>query len=388
MTEFKERKRRFFEEINVEETLEFLKVSFLNKKLKVKYSLENTELSVTDFFDDSSVMIVTDADFAPVNDEIMAYGLIDKYVEFDFTVLEKTGAGYFHCSIRGGRRATTGRKDVRFKIKDNDVVATNFRISKYSIDVSSINIPTSIKVIIDQYASQNQRRSDVFNVNVFGVSDAILEHIRRTSKTLFIEDVTSDDSYAPANESFVDLKQILGHDFALCKKKYIEKGYKSVIIAPIIYITDNETSVPFAYIEMISKQRNFTMDDIITIKEESFNLVERIRNSNTMMIAVHQPVIDISRGGVRIRISDDNMKKSLIRAQGFVFDVLFKLQAPITIYGEVKFTGVDMDHNLLVGVSFAGNSSRKNEMKRFYEIMQPMEIEYKKRLIQQMKSGR
>jgi len=36
-------------------------------------------------------------------------------------------------------------------------------------------------------------------------------------------------------------------------------------------------------------------------------------------------------------------------------------------------------------VDFAGNSSRKDEMKRFYSIIQPMENEYRNRLIREMR---
>ncbi|MDI9424127.1 MAG: hypothetical protein QM472_04740, partial [Spirochaetota bacterium] len=69
----------------------------------------------------------------------------------------------------------------------------------------------------------------------------------------------------------------------------------------------------------------------------------------------------------------------------FVFDIVFKLQAPITIYGDIKFTFNDSAGNMYVGVDFAGNSSRKDEMKRFYSIIRPMEVEYKSRLIKEMK---
>jgi len=43
------------------------------------------------------------------------------------------------------------------------------------------------------------------------------------------------------------------------------------------------------------------------------------------------------------------------------------------------------EDNLIIGVDFAGNSSRKDEMKRFYSIIQPMEVEYRSRLIKEMR---
>lgn len=40
---------------------------------------------------------------------------------------------------------------------------------------------------------------------------------------------------------------------------------------------------------------------------------------------------------------------------------------------------------MYLGVDFAGNSSRKDEMKRYYSMVRPMEMEYKKRLMKEMK---
>ena len=53
----------------------------------------------------------------------------------------------------------------------------------------------------------------------------------------------------------------------------------------------------------------------------------------------------------------------------------------MTIYGEIKTTSTDAEGNLLLGVDFEGNSSRKDEMKRFYDVLKPMEVDYKAKLI-------
>jgi hypothetical protein len=136
---------------------------------------------------------------------------------------------------------------------------------------------------------------------------------------------------------------------------------------------------------MITKEKILTFDDVISMKDKTFKLVDRIRDANTALVEAKQQILDISKGGARLQIDNPDVKASLMKARGFVFDIIFRLQAPITVYGEVKFTGAEADNSLMVGVSFTGSSSRKDEMKRFYEIMQPMELAYKKKLILQMK---
>jgi hypothetical protein len=114
-------------------------------------------------------------------------------------------------------------------------------------------------------------------------------------------------------------------------------------------------------------------------------LIDRIRDANTLLVTVHQRIVDISKGGAKLCITDENLKKSILKSRGFIFDVVFKLQAPITMYGEIRATYVDDNGNLMVGVDFGGNSSRKGEMKRFQSILKPKEAEYKAKLLQSIK---
>jgi hypothetical protein len=118
----------------------------------------------------------------------------------------------------------------------------------------------------------------------------------------------------------------------------------------------------------------------------SFKLVDRIRDANTLLVSVHQSIIDISRGGAKLKITDNDLKKYIQKSRGFIFDIVFKLQAPMTIYGHIKTTSTDPEGNLLLGVDFEGNSSRKDEMKRFYDVLKPMEADYKSKLIKSMKN--
>jgi hypothetical protein len=217
------------------------------------------------------------------------------------------------------------------------------------------------------------------------MTDPILADIRKTGKSLFIEDLSRDECFTPINEDFIDMKEICGNEFPRYVMKMKEKGYVSAMIAPILYINEAEQSIPFAYISMMSKEKLYTFEDVITLKDKTFKLIDRIRDANTAFIETKQQILDISRGGARLKIDNPELRASMLKARGFVFDIVFRLQAPITMYGEIKFTAQEPDKSILVGLSFAGSSSRKDEMKRFFEIMQPMEIAYKKKLILQMK---
>ncbi|MFC1671088.1 DUF1577 domain-containing protein [Spirochaetota bacterium] len=384
-----QRKKREFEKFDgVEGIIKVLKEDFHNKKLHIRYTVDRYEIEINEFFEDNTVMVVTDSTYElDENNVISIYGLSVKYIEIDLEVLEVRGPGYFHCKIIGCRRAEKGRKDLRFKLDPDEVTSTNFKISQHNIDVSGYKIPTSIKVVLEQFQQSHSKMSDIVKVDVFNIDDRdiILGEMKKTGRSLLISNVSDPQSYKPLNDDFIDLKDLAGVDFKQYMKKYQERGYKSVLFVPIIYITPSESTVPFAYINLISKGEELGLDRVLELKDHSFRLVDRIRDANSQLIQVHQQIVDISRGGIKLKITDKNLMQAMTKARGFIFDIVFRLQAPITIYGEIKSTYSSEDGFLYVGVDFEGNSSRKEEMKRFYDILKPMESAYKNKLIKSLK---
>jgi len=379
-----QRKERDKEDLAInDEFITILKTQFLNKELHIKYTIDKKVVKINEFFEDNSLMLSTDPEFNP-GETIIIYGLLKKYFEIELKVEERRGPGYFKCRINWVNRAKNVREHLRLRLSSNMVVATNFRVSKHSIDVSQYKIPTSVKVILDQFQSKYSDLSDIVKINVLDYGDIIFNKIKKTKKTLYIEDVSNPESYKAFTDDFLDLTEILGDELDEYIKINVEKGYKSIIISPVIYITDENNSIPFAFIQLISKRENYAIDKVLEVKELSFNLVDRIRDSNTLLLQVHQSIVDISLSGAKLKISEENLKKYLLHSKGFIFDILFKLQAPITIYGEIKSTYYDNKGNMYVGIDFAGNSSREDEMKRFKSLLDPMIKEYKAEILKTM----
>jgi len=370
----------------VNDVIAILREQFNTRKIYIKYDVEKREVLINEYNPDNTLMIVTDP-YYKADGNIVIYGLSDKYIEVDLQILEELGPGYFKCKIASARRATEGRRDLRFKISPEDAVATNFRVSKHTIELSKFSIPTSIKVVLDQFQSANSRFADQFRIDVLGIDtkDVVLKTIKNTGKTLFIQDVSDAESYKALTDDFIDVAGTYGTELEKLIKRNIEKGLKSVIIVPVIYITEDEKSATFAYIQAVSRKDEMGIDKVIEMKDMSFKLVDRIRDANTLLVPVHQQIMNISRGGAKMKISNPDLKKYIHKSRGFVFDIVFKLQAPLTIYGEIKSTTSDSEGNLILGVDFEGNSSRKDEMKRFYSVLKPMEADYKSRLIKSIK---
>ncbi len=386
MITIKQRKDRAFDTLeSVGDVIELLKTKFKDRKLHLKYYINETEVQINEYLDDKSIMIVTDPGVKPENDAITIYGLMDKYIEIDLSVEKVQGPGYFKCGIKSIRKAKRGRRDLRFKISPDEAVATNFKVSKHTIDISSFKMPTSIKVLMDQFQSNNSRLGDIVRVEVLDQNDAVQNLIKKTGKILYIEDVTNRESYRSVDEDFLDLTENLKDELDIYINQNVGRGYKSIIISPLKYGSEGEKPITFGYIQVISKSEHFTSEKVDLIKDMTEQLIERIRDSNTILVSVSQQIVDVSKGGAKLRITDENLKKYLSISNGFIFDIVFKLQAPITIYGDIKFYNTDENGNLYIGVDFAGNSSRKDEMKRYYSFIKPLEVDYKNKLLKEMR---
>ena len=315
MLNIKQRKDRTFDDMNLtskDEVFKFIRSFLFNKPLLIKSAPDYGEAKFNEFLEDGTVMVVTHPEFQP-GKHFTLYSLLDKYTEIDLSIEETRGPGYFKCSIEKLKKAETIRKDIRFKVSSEEVTATNFKISKQTIDVSGYNIPTSIKVLLDQFESKNSKLSDIVKVDLLSSDDIILRHIKKTGETLFIEDTSNPESHKAVTDDFIDMKKLLGQDLNNYIKKNIEKGYKSIIISPVIYLTDSVNSIPFAYIQLISKTENFHIDKVLDIKDLIFKLIDRIRDANTVLIQKHQEILDISRTGAKLIITDENLKKYIIK---------------------------------------------------------------------------
>lgn len=138
------------------------------------------------------------------------------------------------------------------------------------------------------------------------------------------------------------------------------------MIVPIIYLGHDGASIPLGFIQLVSHDKKLGMDTALELKMMAFEMVDQMRDSNTMLISKRQSVADISRGGLRLVFTDPELKKFLVHQKGFSFDVVFKLQQPITVFSEIVWTGYTPSQDLAIGVSIKGFSSRKGESDRFH----------------------
>jgi hypothetical protein len=81
--------------------------------------------------------------------------------------------------------------------------------------------------------------------------------------------------------------------------EYKREKVVSEIIVPVTYITHDMTSIPLGYIHMQSKTQSqkYTEDKVLELQQLAFEMVDRIRDSNTVIMTHRETVLNLSRGG-------------------------------------------------------------------------------------------
>jgi hypothetical protein len=248
------------------------------------------------------------------------------------------------------------------------VVINNIRAARNTINASLFNVPTSVKIHLEKFQQRLKDFADEVKVRIFEKGDEKTELVRKTHKILMVTDTQDLMSYVPEDtDGFVDYREHLNTEIGSVMEDYKKKKIISEMIVPIIYLGHDGESVPLGYIQLVSHEKKLGMDTALELKMLAFEMVDQMRDSNTMLINKRQSVGDISRGGLRLVFTDPELKKFLVHQKGFSFDVIFKLQQPITVFTQICYTGYTPQDDLAIGVTIKGFSSRKGESDRYHQ---------------------
>ncbi|MFB5649733.1 DUF1577 domain-containing protein [Leptospira wolffii] len=305
-----------------------------------------------------------------LNSHVVLYKLLARYVELECEILEEKPNNQYVMLVENVSIASRERKFPRIKPPDGSVWITNLRTSRTTIDANLFNIPTSVKVNFADTERTLKPKYDIVKIDVFNSIGDKFDLVKKTGKILFIPNTQKPDSYKSIDPSgFIDYEHELGDEDDVRKKiiEYANQKIRSELIVPIIYVNHDEQAIPIGYVHAQNRNREIDLLEVTEIKTLTFEMVDRIRESNTILVKERFPVIDLSTGGLRVKINHPDLNNEIPRRVGFTFDIFFKMQSPLTAYGVVRSVAKDTDGNLYIGVSLEGNSARPGEKKRYID---------------------
>jgi len=366
MSVFKERAERKYQVIEDQAKMPgMLRQYAAGKTYMIKGFYEKIEVKVLDFKEPNFLIIDSLRD---LDGEMTIYHTFNKQLEIVGAISDKLVGSQYKFSVASVRIAANERKSPRYAMSSDLVVVNNIRAARNTINASLFNVPTSVKIHLEKFQQRLKDFADEVKVKIFEKDDEKTELVRKTMKILMLHDTQDVMSYIPEDtDGFVDYREHLNTEIGTVMEDYRKKKIVSEMIVPIIYLGHDGASIPLGYIQLISHEKKLGIDTALELKMLAFEMVDQMRDSNTMLINKRQSIADISRGGMRLVVTDPELKKFLVHQKGFSFDVIFKLQQPITVFTQICYTGYTPQDDLAIGVTIKGFSSRKGESDRYHQ---------------------
>ncbi|MDZ4727496.1 MAG: DUF1577 domain-containing protein [Leptospira sp.] len=355
-----------------EKKLHVLTKFLLNQELNIKDSYPPGDVCVLKKVsgDGSKIQVSSrpTTTFA-VGQKLTLYKILGRYLHLECTVEQEKGESQYILTLNKIAIAKKDRDSQRVFLQPGQAWITNIISSKAKIETDMFHIPTAVKVNFQDYETKLKDKCDFIKISTFSSNDEEkVRTVKKTKKNLLIEDAQNPASYQVApNEDFINFAEEVDAEIPKEINQFRNQKIVSELIIPILYLNDEDESIPIGYIQMQSKSEKFDMIRAMETKTIAFEMVDRIRNSNMIKSDGKYPVLDISEGGLKVKIDHPDLMSTLPKLSGFHFDIFFKMQAPLTAFGQIKSIQKDEEGHLTVGLALAGHSSRIGEKKRFLE---------------------
>ncbi|MFN3604863.1 MAG: DUF1577 domain-containing protein [Leptonema sp. (in: bacteria)] len=259
------------------------------------------------------------------NSKVILYLDLNRHFEFHFHLKEVLSPGIAILIPEILKVSKFQRKYPRIPIKDDSVVATNFRVSKNKISTNNVQFQISTKVIFPQFEEKYKEQY------------------------VGIRFILPNDNNLPPEISKLEIT----------KPELLKIHTKYMYVFPLLTYQKNKF-IPITYILLPIEDKpdpDKEREILIELEKVADELYEKIIEVNTILIKEKQKIVNISEGGAAIEITNEDLKKLIPYQDSFTFDLVFKLVAPIRIHGEIKYIHKikkEGKESLLVGVEFTG----------------------------------
>jgi len=293
--------------------------------------------------------------------------ILGRYIQFDCTVLGEKPGNLYLLQINKFLVSNKERKNDRIHPPPEIVWVTNIRTSGVSIESSLHTIPTYMKINFTDYENRLKKNFDYIKIDIFKHDlDERFQIVRESGKTLFVANTQDKKSYrALAGDDFIDLDEEYHTEINQLVNMYKTKGIISEIIMPVIYVNPFNEAIPFGYVNIQSRTKPIEFDQVMEIKILTFEMIDRIRESNFILNTGKYRILDLSRDGLKIKITDRELKQNLPHVSGFNCDIFFKMQSAINVQCEIRYLGKDQHDDMILGLLITG--FREGDKEKFYK---------------------
>jgi hypothetical protein len=369
-----DRKVRDILEINDPEKRAMIFSKYLDKSVMICKETK-TEVKIKEASADGQKIIIENLDFNipfPKGKIYTLSKILGRYIEIECEVAGEKPNGIILLRVKKVKVSHKDRMNDRITPSSEAVWVTNIRANGVTIDTNFITVPTFIKINFDDYQNKLRNNFDYIKIDIFKPDlEARFDIVKQSAKTLYIENTQDKKSYdTNSDEDFLNVNDEFFGETNKMMTMYKLKGITSEIIMPVIYVSPFNEAVPFGYVHIQSKGKLIDADQVMDVKILTFEMIDRIRESNFILNTGKYQIIDMSPGGMKIRVPDAELKNTLPHISSFNCDIFFKMQSAVNVKCQIRFLGKADNGDLILGLQFMGyREGDKDKYVKSFELL-------------------
>jgi hypothetical protein len=292
---------------------------------------------------------------------------IGRYICLEGEIIGISPGSLYTINISKLSLAQKSRGSNRITPPKDLVWTTNFRITRASWDTDSFSIPAYIKIIFNDCEKKLMGIFDKINIDIFrsGMEEKYFI-VKSTGKSIYIKDTQDKRSYSTNNEKdFLNCDEEFLDDISGMMKDFRNKKIVSEVIMPIIYTNGTEDSTTLGFVLINSLGKKIEEETLKQAKMLTSEMVEKIRDSNTFVSYQKTEILNLSIDGLKIKITDPDLKQHILNVKGFTMEIVFKSQSPISISVFIRNIANQDNGDMIVGLEIDGFGV--NDKERFID---------------------
>ena len=306
--------------------------------------------------------------FFPSN--VQLFKILANYIHLDCDFIRQVDANLVLLRVNKLEIAKKNRDDERIPLESGIAFATNIISTKILIEGNMFNIPNLVKVNFEDYENRlREKTGDKIKIDIFRSDlDWRFDIVKKTQKYIWISNTQIPKSYESSFPDQVNFKEEVDDEIQTRITKFKEEKILSEIILPILYSNHFGETISLGYIQIQSKEKILSEIDLNEYKVVAVEISNRIKESNTLKTTERFQILEASRHGLKMRITNPLLIETLQKHDRFVFDIYFKMQAPFTVSGEIRWMSMDEESKKLdLGIKLIGKSALPGERERYYK---------------------
>ena len=353
-----DRKTRDNLEINDPQKRALIFQKYLDKSIMICKE-KKSDFKVKESSPDGQKLIIEKIDFnIAVNrgETLTLTKVLGRYVEIECEVAGEKPGGIILVRVKRVRVSHKERDTDRIKPSHELVWVTNVRASAVTIETDFITVPTFIKINFNDYEAKLKDKFDYIKIDIFRPeNESRFDIVKQTGKTLYIKNTQDKKTYdSTSEEDYIDMNEEFFAEINQMMTMYKLKGIVSEIIMPVLYVSPYNEAIPFGYVHIQSKGKIIEPDQVMEVKILTFEMIDRIRESNFILNTGKYQILDMSPGGMKIRVTDRELKTNLPHISSFNCDIFFKMQSAVNVKCQIRFLGKDEHDDMILGLQFIG----------------------------------